>query len=90
MTEDGLSCDLPATTDSKVRDGFDLLTHRQRTILELLARGLSNPQIGRELHLSRYTVAHHVAEMLRRVGATNRVDLVTRAHLAGALPANSA
>lgn len=90
MTDDGSSCDLPTHLDSKARDGFDWLTHRQRIILELLARGLSNPEIGGELHLSRYTVAHHIAEMLRRTGAANRVDLVSRAHRAGVLPAVTA
>lgn len=90
VTQDGLPSDLPAHMDSKARGGFDWLTDRQRTILELLARGLSNPEIGHELHLSRYTVAHHVAEMRRRTGAANRVDLVSRAHLAGALSAITA
>jgi DNA-binding NarL/FixJ family response regulator len=55
------------------------------SILELVAAGLTNVQIDDKLHISKYTVAQHVTKMLQRVGAANRTDLVSRAHVAGLL-----
>jgi DNA-binding NarL/FixJ family response regulator len=63
-------------------------TSREMTILALVAEGLSNVQIGEKLHISRYTVAQHVAKMLQRIGAVNRTELVNRAHAAGILSLN--
>ena len=60
-------------------------TNREMSILELVADGLTNAQIGEQLHISRYTVAQHVAKMLQRIGAINRTDLVSRAYAAGIL-----
>ena len=55
------------------------------SILNLVATGLTNVQIGESLHISKYTVAQHIAMMLRRIGATNRTELVNRAHAEGYL-----
>jgi DNA-binding NarL/FixJ family response regulator len=71
--------------DAKVHVGFSRLTAKQISILEMIARGLTNPQIGVELHMSKYTVAQHIREMLKRTGSTNRTDLVSRAHIIGIL-----
>jgi DNA-binding NarL/FixJ family response regulator len=60
-------------------------TQRQMSVLHLVASGLTNVQIGEKLHISKYTVAQHIAMMLRRVGAANRTDLVSRAHAEGIL-----
>jgi DNA-binding NarL/FixJ family response regulator len=60
-------------------------TQREMTVLHLVASGLTNVQIGEKLHISKYTVAQHIAMMLRRVGAANRTDLVSRAHAEGIL-----
>jgi DNA-binding NarL/FixJ family response regulator len=65
--------------------GFANLTQRQLTILEFVSRGLTNMQISQELHMSKYTVAQHIAEMFKRTGAANRTDLVHRAHTHGAI-----
>lgn len=70
---------------ARLPDGFSQLTARQISILRVLAHGLTNTQIGNALHLSKYTVAQHVREMLKRTGAVNRTDLVNRAHAAGIL-----
>ena len=60
-------------------------TSREMSILELLAKGLTNIQISRELHISKYTVAQHIAKMLERSGAINRTDLVGRSYTTGIL-----
>jgi DNA-binding NarL/FixJ family response regulator len=61
------------------------LTGREADILCLLAHGLTNWQIARELLISQHTVAQHVAEMLRRCHARSRCELVARAYSAGVL-----
>jgi DNA-binding NarL/FixJ family response regulator len=65
---------------------FSGLTPREWGILQLASEGFTNIQIGAHLNISRYTVAQHLAKMLRRTGASNRTDLVNRAYRAGALP----
>lgn len=67
---------------------FSTLTSREWSILELASEGCTNKQIGVRLNISPYTVAQHIAKMLRRTGAANRTDLVNRAHRAGVLPLN--
>lgn len=65
--------------------GFSSLTARQMAVLEMVSRGLTNRQIGCELHMSRYTVAQHLKEVFKRTGSINRTDLVDRAYRYGAL-----
>jgi DNA-binding CsgD family transcriptional regulator len=60
-------------------------TIRELSVLELVAEGCTNVQIAEKLHISRYTVAQHIAKMLVRIGAVNRTDLVSRAHVTGIL-----
>lgn len=67
------------------RGGSAELTDRQGDITCLLAAGLTNRQIAKELSISHHTVAQHVAEMLRRFGARSRCELVARAYAVGAL-----
>lgn len=50
------------------------VTARQRQILELVARGLSNKEIARELGISPFTVKTHVAQAMASVGGANRTD----------------
>jgi DNA-binding NarL/FixJ family response regulator len=64
-------------------------TQREMSVLHLVASGLTNVQIGEKLHISKYTVAQHIAMMLRRIGAANRTDLVSRAHAEGILKAQA-
>jgi len=61
------------------------LTPRELAILCLIAAGLTNSEAARRLHISRHTVAQHIAEMLRRMQATNRAELVARAYTSGTL-----
>jgi DNA-binding CsgD family transcriptional regulator len=62
---------VPARTGAK---GGGLLTDRERQVLELLAAGLSNPEIAERLHVSRKTAAHHVSHILTKLGLRNRTE----------------
>jgi DNA-binding CsgD family transcriptional regulator len=55
----------------------DLLTDRELRVLNLLAEGLSNPQIARLLNISRNTVKFHVSSIISKLGATSRTEAVT-------------
>ncbi len=49
------------------------LSEREREVLALIVRGLSNDEIADELVISPATVKHHVSACLQKLGATNRV-----------------
>jgi DNA-binding NarL/FixJ family response regulator len=51
----------------------DALTPREREVLGLVARGLSNREIATQLVLSEKTVRNHVERTYTKIGATNRV-----------------
>lgn len=55
-------------------DGPDALTGRQRDVLELLATGKSNKEIGRALRIAESTVKIHVTAAFRRLGVRNRLS----------------
>jgi len=52
------------------------LTTREQDVLKLLADGLSNGQIGEQLHISSRTVEKHVSSLLRKTLTSNRAELV--------------
>jgi len=53
------------------------LTDRELRVLNLLADGLSNPQIASVLSISRNTVKFHVSSIISKLGATSRTEAVT-------------
>ncbi|GAB2477548.1 transcriptional regulator [Jatrophihabitans fulvus] len=59
-----------------VPPAFATLTEKEREIFRLVARGLSNVEIGREVHLSESTVKTHVGSVLRKLGLRDRVQVV--------------
>ena len=70
------SCLPDAIPSGKVAD----LTPRQTEILRLVARGLSNDQIERELHISHATCKTHISALLSRLQARDRAQLVIAAY----------
>ena len=59
------------------------LTQREREIMRLLARGLSNKEIANELRIAERTVKFHVSEIFARLGVSNRTQAVTVARELG-------
>jgi DNA-binding NarL/FixJ family response regulator len=65
------------------RTAFPQLTDREREILDLMARGLDNRRIARELTLSEKTVRNHVSNVMGKIDADSRAVAVLRARNAG-------
>lgn len=57
----------------------DDLTSRQQLVLKLLAEGLSNKRIARDLDISEVTVKAHVSAILKKLGVSNRVQAAIEA-----------
>ncbi len=56
------------------------ISEREREVIQLLATGNSNREIAERLHLSQATVKSHLARIMAKLGARDRVQLVIRAH----------
>jgi DNA-binding NarL/FixJ family response regulator len=59
--------------------GTIVLTERERTILQLIARGYSNKTIGDTLHLAERTVKLSISIIFQKLGVTNRAEAVAKA-----------
>jgi len=62
------------------------LTEREREVLRLMAEGLSNKEIALRSEMKERTVEFHVSNILRKLGATSRVEAVVRAKERGIIP----
>ena len=63
------------------------LTPREEEVLATVARGLGNTEIAAELHISLSTVKTHLASLMAKVGARNRVEVAIWAYQTGRLDA---
>ena len=61
----------------------DSLSPRELEVLRLVAKGLSNGEIGRELHISEATVKTHLLRTFAKLGVSDRTAAVTTALAAG-------
>jgi DNA-binding NarL/FixJ family response regulator len=66
-------------------DGVELLSAREIQVLQLVARGKSNKDIGEELGLSALTVKSHLARIARKLGTGDRAEMVATAMRSGAI-----
>jgi DNA-binding NarL/FixJ family response regulator len=73
---------LPGPPSSEL---LDRLTDRELKVLELVALGLSNLEIGQTLHIAGSSVKTHVGHLLAKLGLTDRVHLVIFAYEHGVI-----
>ena len=62
---------------------LDELTPREREVLALIATGLSNDEISRQIYISPATVKTHASRAMTKLGARDRTQLVVFAYQAG-------
>jgi len=62
---------------------LEVLTEREREVLALVARGLSNGEIATELFISPATAKTHVSRVMMKLGARDRAQLVVTAYETG-------
>lgn len=75
-----------ATAAAPSRQPFEPLTDREEEVLRTLARGLTNEEIGEHLHISLSTVKTHVASLMGKLAARNRVEVAMWAWATGRVP----
>ena len=73
----------PASMAATRAAGLSQLTDREREILVLVARGLTNDEIGSSLFISPATVKTHLARIMAKLDAHDRAQLVVRAYESG-------
>jgi DNA-binding CsgD family transcriptional regulator/tetratricopeptide (TPR) repeat protein len=66
--------DATTTGTSRQDPRLDALTRREREVLELVGRGMTNRQIARRLVISERTAAVHVSNLIAKLGVGNRVE----------------
>ncbi len=60
--------------DGESSANLDILSHRQREILELVVEGFTNAQIAKRLFLSESTVKQHLRATYKLLGVKNRTE----------------
>ena len=73
----------PLAKHRRADHGWESLTPAERTVVALVAQGLSNPQIAGQLFLSRRTVQSHVSHILTKLKLSSRMDIAREATLRG-------
>jgi NarL family two-component system response regulator LiaR len=65
---------LAAVREDHAREPVEPLSPRERSVLELIAQGMSNAQIAKQLHIGEKTVKTHVSSMLAKLGLNDRTQ----------------
>jgi len=79
-----LSARIAAIAAPLLPSGFpNQLSAREADVLRLVARGLSNREIGAQLYISEHTAANHIRSILRKTGCANRTEAASYAHKHG-------
>jgi two-component system, NarL family, response regulator NreC len=60
----------------KVKDSYDLLSDREKEVLQLLAEGKSNKEVAAVLNLSPYTVESHRTNLMQKLNLHNTAEIV--------------
>ncbi|MCE7933136.1 MAG: hypothetical protein DYG96_00940 [Chlorobi bacterium CHB2] len=81
----GVASPIAATPEERGDGEIIPLTNRELEILQLMAQGFSNREIGERLYVSVNTIKTHIANLLDKLEASNRVEAIARAQQAGVL-----
>ena len=68
----------PVVTNASAADALDVLSKREKEILEMLSKGLLYKEIAEKLYLSAETVKKHVYHIYEKLHVSNRVEAVNR------------
>jgi two-component system response regulator NreC len=71
-----LASEKPLSSENNHAVGLDILSDREREVLELVAQGLNNNEIGQRLELSPKTIARHRERIMNRLNLHSRTELV--------------
>lgn len=71
--------------EASPRERIDLFTPRERAVLQLVAQGRTNRQVGDELFISEKTVSVHLSRIMAKLGAARRAEAVAVAYDRGLL-----
>jgi len=75
LSADPAAGELPPSPEPPARS-LDVLTPRERQVLEMIAQGLSNMEIGRTLGLSHKTISRHRERIMSRLNIHSRTELI--------------
>jgi LuxR family maltose regulon positive regulatory protein len=78
--------DGPPDTQAPESDLIESLSDRELEVLQLIAEGLTNPEIASRLFLSLHTIKAHARNIYGKLGVHNRTQAVARARALGVLP----
>ncbi|MEE8600076.1 response regulator [Euzebya tangerina] len=76
-----------ASTPADPRQPLDPLTEREEEVILTVAQGLTNAEIADRLHISMSTTKTHLANLMSKLGARNRVEIAMWAYETGRVPA---